>query len=47
MSEQDYNTLRARPLSELNRLPAIQVAWFLRRCTPRVRAAINQVRHRR
>lgn len=47
MSEHDYNTLRARPIAELNNLPAVQVAWFLRECPPRLREGINKARSRR
>jgi len=47
MSEQEYTTLRARPINQLLQIPAKQMALFLQDCSPQIRAQLNQVRWKR
>lgn len=47
MSEQEYSTLRSKPLNQLLQLPARDVALFLQSCPPRTREALSRARWNR
>lgn len=47
MSEQEYSTLRSKPLNQLLQLPARDVALFLQSCPPRTRELASLARWKR